>query len=291
LATLLGRQWIIGSLQFSVGGLLTFLLTIWVSVKLAQVLRFVLEEDVYSRVRLARGLPGTITMLVRYSIVAIGFFVAVAAAGFPLTSFTIVFGALSVGIGFGLQNVVNNFVSGLILAFERPIQLGDTIEVGQLLGEVKSIGIRASTVRTFDGAEVLVPNGDLISAQVINWTLSDQRRRIRVPVGVAYGTDPQRVIDLLTEVAASHEDVLPDPATVVLFRGFGESSLDFEMRFWTSAHDRWMQISSQVAVEVNRVLKEQGIEIPFPQRDLHLRSVDGDAARSLAGESGEAKND
>jgi small-conductance mechanosensitive channel len=222
-------------------------------------------------------------MLVRYSILAAGFLIAVAAAGIPLSNFAIILGALGVGIGFGLQNVVNNFVSGLILAFERPIQIGDTVEVGPLLGEVRQIGIRASTVRTFDGAEVIVPNGDLISAQVVNWTLSDQRRRIRLPVGVAYGTDPQRVIDLLQEVASRHEDVQKDPEPVVLFKGFGESSLDFELRFWTSAYERWVQVSSEVAVSVNTALNEAGITIPFPQRDLHVRSVDAEAARSLTG--------
>jgi len=208
----------------------------------------------------------------------------VAAAGIPLSNFAIIAGALSVGIGFGMQNVVNNFVSGLILAFERPIQIGDTIEVGQVLGEVKSIGIRASNVRTFDGAEVIVPNGDLISAQVVNWTLSDRRRRVRIPVGVAYGTDPQRVIDLLKEVANKHDEVVDDPKPNVLFRAFGESSLDFEMRFWTRSHDRWVGISSDIAVAANAALKEAGIEIPFPQRDLHVRSIDGQAVRSFRGE-------
>ena len=147
---------------------------------------------------------------------------------------------------------------------------------------LKIIGIRASTVRTFDGAEVIVPNGDLISAQVTNWTLSDQRRRIRLPVGVTYGTDPQRVIDLLKEVVSQHDDVQEDPEPTVLFKGFGESSLDFEVRFWTSAYERWTQVSSEVAVNVNATLKEAGISIPFPQRDLHVRSVDAGAARSLA---------
>jgi small-conductance mechanosensitive channel len=137
---------------------------------------------------------------------------------------------------------------------------------------VKRIGIRASTVRTWSGAEVIVPNGDLISQQVTNWTLSDQLRRMEVAIGVKYGTDPQRVIDLLTEAINQHPDVITDPPAYVIFKGFGDSSLDFEVRAWTASNDWWV-VNSDLAVTVNNVLKEAGIEIPFPQRDLHLRSV------------------
>ena len=284
IAGVLNYKWTAGTLEASLGGVLAFVLTIWASVLISRFVRFVLEEDIYPRVHLARGLPGTISMLVRYSLLTIGFLIAVAAAGIPLSNFTILAGALGVGIGFGMQNMVNNFISGLILAFERPIQIGDTVEVGELLGKVKLIGIRASTVRTFEGAEVIVPNGDLISQQVTNWTLSDHRRRIRLPVGVAYGTDPQQVIDLLMQVATGHEDVLDEPEPAVLFLGFGDSSLDFEMRFWTPAYDRWWRIRSEMAVAVSAALKEAGIEIPFPQRDLHVRSVDAKAARALTGD-------
>ena len=139
-----------------------------------------------------------------------------------------------------LQNVVNNFISGLILVFERPVKIGDTIEVGAMLGEVRRIGIRSSTVRTYDGAEVIVPNGNLISAEVINWTLSDRMRRIKIPVGVAYGTDPQKVLDLLAGVAKDSNDVMRFPEPHALFLGFGESSLDFELRFWTANFDHWI---------------------------------------------------
>jgi small-conductance mechanosensitive channel len=171
--------------------------------------------------------------------------------------------------------VVNNFVSGLILIFERPVQVGDVVDVGGVQGRVKAIGIRASTVRTWSGAEVIVPNGDLISQQVTNWTLSDRLRRMEIAIGVKYGTDPQRVIDLLTEMARQHPDVISDPEAYVIFKGFGESSLDFEVRAWTASNS-WWTVKSDLAVAVNTVLKEADIEIPFPQRDLHLRSVDPD---------------
>ena len=192
------------------------------------------------------------------------------------------FGALGVGIGFGLQELVNNFVSGLILMFERPIQTGDTVEIGSLIGEVRRIGIRSSTVRTLDGAEVIVPNAKLVSNELVNWTLSDRLRRIDVPVGVAYGTDPSRVIDILVETAGSHPKALQYPSPQALFQGFGDSSLDFVLRFWTGDFDNWRQVRSDATVNVNNALKAAGVEIPFPQRDLHVRSVTREIGRALA---------
>jgi len=225
-------------------------------------------------------------MLINYTILTLGFLSAMAVAGIEVSQFAIIFGALGVGIGFGLQNIVNNFISGLILVFERPVKIGDTIEVGTMIGEVRRIGIRSSTVRTFDGAEVIVPNGNLISAEVINWTLSDRIRRIKVAAGVAYGTDPQKVIDILVKVAKESDDILGFPEPNALFKGFGASSLDFELRAWTANFDRWMRVASQITVDVNRELVEAGIEIPFPQRDLHLRSVEPSAGRALSGAQG-----
>jgi small-conductance mechanosensitive channel len=194
-------------------------------------------------------------------------------------------GALGVGIGFGLQNLVNNFVSGLILVFERPIKIGDTIDIGTLRGEVRRIGIRSSTVRTLEGAEVIVPNGNLVSNEVINWTLSDRMRRIDVAIGVKYGTDPEAVLEILNHVAQEHDDVLDYPEPSALFKAHGDSSLDFVVRFWTKRFDDWLRIQSDVTVAINGALKKAGIEIPFPQRDLHLRSVD--PSTGLAGPGGE----
>jgi potassium efflux system protein len=152
--------------------------------------------------------------------------------------------------------------------------VGDTVEVGVLKGTVKRIGIRSSTIRTFEGAEVIVPNGTLIQSEVTNWTLSDRLRRIEVNVGVAYGTDPNKVLRILHKVAEDHPVVLDNPAPMVLFQGFGESSLDFSFRVWTSDFDNWLSFSSDINLQVHNALKKAGIEIPFPQRDLHLRSVD-----------------
>ena len=274
----------LGDLTLSLGDFVAFGLVIWLSLWLARAIAFVLQEDVYPRVRLARGLPYAISTMIRYAVISLGFLAAVSATGLSLDRFAILLGALGVGIGFGLQNVVNNFVSGLILLFERPIQVGDVVQLTDLHGRIERIGIRASVVRTWDGAEVVVPNGNLVSDPLTNWTLSDRRRRLELAVGVAYGTDPERVIDLITEVAKTHPDVLSDPVPVTLFFGFGDSSLDFSLRAWTGQYDEGLRIRSELAVAVNRALAEAGIEIPFPQRDLHLRSV----ADELRGKVGDA---
>lgn len=263
----------LGSMDLSALDLIAFGLSLYLATLLSRFIRFLLEEEVYQRVQMPRGLPNTVSMLVNYGILAIGFFVAISVAGIDLSRFAIVAGALGVGIGFGLQNVVNNFVSGLILMFERPIQVGDTIEVGVLIGHVLRIGFRSSTVRTYDGAEVIVPNGNLISAEVVNWTLSDRTRRLDVPVGVAYGSDPQKVLDVLTKTAHAHKDVLSYPAPSIIFKGFGESSLDFSVRVWIKDFEELYRVSSEMAVMIYAALNEAGFEIPFPQRDLHLRSV------------------
>jgi small-conductance mechanosensitive channel len=229
-----------------------------------------LEEDVYPRLTLPRGIPYALSSLLHYVLITLGFFVALATMGLELTRVSVVAGALGVGIGFGLQNIVNNFVSGLILLFERPVQVGDTVQIGEVLGEVRRIGIRASTVRTFEGAEVILPNSELISQAVTNWTLSDRLRRIDVNVGVAYGTDPEVVLKLLADVALGREKILETPTPAALFVGFGESSLDFQLRAWTDRFDEWLRIRSDLAVAVHQALHEAGIALPFPQRDVHL---------------------
>jgi small-conductance mechanosensitive channel len=288
LGAILTAEWGLGSWQISLLDILAFFLALWLGLMFARIARLTLREDVLSRMTLPRGMRETISTTAYYIILLLAFFFAAGAAGFDLTKFTILAGALGVGIGFGLQNIVNNFISGLILLFERPIQIGDTIEIENLVGSVKQIGIRASVVRTFAGAEVIVPNGDLISGRVINWTLSDRLRRIEIYVGVAYGTDPQQVMDILLEQANSHEDTLQHPEPYVLFTGFGECSLDFKLRFWTNNYDRWFFVESEVKLAVNNAVVEAGIEIPFPQRDLHVRSVDEAAGEALAPGGGAA---
>jgi len=195
-------------------------------------------------------------------------------AGLSFTSLTVIAGALSVGIGFGLQNIVNNFVSGLILIFERPIQRGDWIAVGATEGYVTDISVRSTVIRTFDRAEVIVPNSELISGQVTNWMLSDRKGRVKIPIGVAYGTDTELVKRLLIEVASAHPEVITsagDLAPQVLFLEFGESSLNFELRCFIHEIDKRLLCRSELNFAIERAFREHGVEIPFPQRDLNLK--------------------
>jgi small-conductance mechanosensitive channel len=272
--SVLGAKAQFGSVGVSLGDVLAFLLTLVGAFLLSRALRTLLEDELLPHLPAGRGVGNALTSTVHYTVLLLGFLLAISAAGVDLNKVSLLAGAFGVGIGFGLQNVVNNFVSGLILLYERPVQLGDMVEVGGTTGEVRRIGIRSSTIRTFQGAEVIVPNSNLISDRVVNWTFSDRRRRMDIKVGVAYGTDPERVIALLEGVAKGHPDVLEDPAPQALFVEFGDSSLNFELRAWTALFDTWMSTQSVLSVRVARVLAEAGIEIPFPQRDLHLRSAD-----------------
>ena len=189
-----------------------------------------------------------------------------------MNSLSIILGALGVGIGFGLQNVVNNYISGLILIYERPIQQGDTVEVDNLFGEVVNIGIRSSNVRTFDGAEVIIPNANMTNNKLINWTLSDKHRRLDIRIGVSYGSDPNQVIDILTEVANQHPLVVNMPPPNVLFDEFGDSSLNFRLLCWVLFTDG-IQTKSEIGVSVFEAFAKAGIEIPFPQIDLHVKDI------------------
>jgi small-conductance mechanosensitive channel len=196
--------------------------------------------------------------------VAGGFLLAVAAAGVEFAQIALLAGALSVGLGFGLQNVVNNFVSGLILLFERPIKMGDVVEVGPTLGNVRRIGIRSSTIHTSDGADVIVPNGDLISQRLVNWTYTDQRRRIDLPLSITAPADPTTLSELLVRVAAAHPAVLAAPAPTALLTAFAENKLDFSLRFWTDRFEVSSRVRSEVAVSVREALQKAGFLGPTP---------------------------
>jgi small-conductance mechanosensitive channel len=277
----LTRPRTLGSATLRIGDWVLFGVTIWAAVWLSRIVRYLLDEDVLPRLELRRGIAGLVSALARYTMLGLGVTVALAAAGIRLDRLAFIAGALGVGIGFGLQNIVSNFVSGLVLLFERPVQVGDTVEVGTLFGQIRRIGVRSSTVRTFQGADVIVPNANLITNEVVNWTLSDQLRRADVNVGVAYGNDPEQIREILLGVARAHRDVLDTPEPAALFVGFGESSLDFSLRCWTSEFSRFLTIRSELATAVYAALREAQIEVPFPQRDLHLRSVTREAQGAL----------
>ena len=270
LSTILGYHVTHGFVSVSLGDVLALIVTIWAAFLVSRFVRFALEEDLYPRLPMGRGLPYAISSLLHYLILLLGFTVAISAFGLDLNRLTMLTGAFGVGVGFGLQTIVNNFVSGVILLVERPIQVGDAIQMTDLDGEVRRIGIRSTTVHTWRGAEVIVPNATLISGNLVNWTLSDRTRRLELPVGVAYGTDPEHVIALLIETASTVPGVLAKPSPIALFQGFGDSSLNFELRAWTDHFEEWGAIRSHIAVAVNNRLKAEGIEIPFPQRDVNV---------------------
>jgi small-conductance mechanosensitive channel len=250
-----------GGIGISLGDILAVRLTLWLALLLSRLNRFVLDEDVYRRPHLERGLPCVISSLLHSSILFLAFLLVVAALGLDLNKVTILAGAFGVGLGFGLQGLVDNFVSGLIVLFERPIHAGDSIQLGDVAGKVQRMGIRSSTALTAEGAEVILPNAALVAEMVTNWTHPGQLRRLDVRVGVAYGSAPETVLDLLRAVARSHSGVVAEPAPVALFLGFGTSTLNFELRAWTSDFDRWVEIRSELGIAVYAALRGAGMEV------------------------------
>ena len=227
-----------------------------------------------ARSRIELGVRIAVGSIMRYAIVTIGFIVILQTAGIDLSSLTILFGALGVGIGFGLQNIINNFVSGLIILFERPIKVGDRIEVSGVAGDVIDISMRATTIVTNDNISIIVPNSQFISSTVINWSHTDRNVRFNFPVGVSYKEDPQHIRKLLLEIALDNPGVLKDPKPDVLFTDYGDSALNFNLRVWTSEYiNRPGVLKSQLYYEISRRFKEAGIEIPFPQRDIHIKEM------------------
>lgn len=272
----------VGSLSISGGSIFAFLVVLATTAFVARVLGFLLSEEILPRLDLGRGVAFAVSMTTRYLVLFTGFVLAAGAAGIDLSKIGFLAGALGVGVGLGLQNIVMNFVSGLILLFERPIQVGDAVDVSGATGTVTQIGIRASTVRTFDGAEVIVPNGDLISKPFTNWTLSDPNRRFDVTVGTAYGAPLETTAQTLLAAARRTEGIHATPRAEAFFQSFGESSLDWTLRVWVRM-DESAKVLSDLKRAVSEELEKAGIEVPFPQRDLHIRSVAPEALEALAG--------
>ncbi len=269
---ILDNKWKLGAIEISPGAVFSFILILVIAFTLARVVHIILTTEIFSRLKLPRGIPGAISMLVRYTIIGAGFFLAISAIGVNLGKFGLLAGAMGVGLGFGLRNIIENFVSGLIIIFERPIEVGDTIEVGDVFGNVGKIGMRSSTVQTFDGSEVIVPNGSLISNNVTNWTLSDRRRRMQLPVKVAFGNDPHKVLELLLKVAGEHTGVLDSPEPQAFFNGFGDNYLDFTLYYWIS--DNILQIKSEIALGVHDTITIAGIDTPRPKGDFNLKILE-----------------
>ena len=264
----------LGSHRITVGLVLGAAALLYGSFVVSSAIQTLLLEEVFPKRQVEPGVGLSISKLIQYSLILVGFLLALAALGVTLTNITILGGAIGVGIGFGLQAIVNNFASGIILLFERPIRVNDMIQLVDLPCTVKKIGLRATVVTTRDDAEIVIPNSDLITNQVTNWTLSERRMRLRIPVGVAYGSDVPLVMRILKEIAEGNLSVLSNPPSSVLFLGFGESSLNFELRVWIRDFLDRFRIQSELNQTIDSRFRSEGVEIPFPQRDLHVRSVD-----------------
>lgn len=244
---------------------LLFSITLWLKTWIVKSL--LANSSVELGVRLAVG------AIVRYIVIAVGLVVILQTTGVDLSTVTILAGALGVGVGFGLQNVTNNFVSGFILLIERPIKVGDRIEVGPVTGDVVNIALRATTVVTNDNIAIIVPNSEFVSSRVTNWSYTDRSVRFNFPVGVSYQSDPELVRRLLLQIAGQHAGVLKDPKPDALLQEFGDSALNFILRVWTKQYSTTPgTLRSELNFMISKIFKEQGIEIPYPQRDLHIRS-------------------
>lgn len=259
----------LGSYTFSINNLMLFVVIMATSVIISKIVSFFASDRHPSSGKDNRGI-GSWLLLVRISILCIGLFLAIAAAGIPVDRITIVIGALGVGIGFGLQTLVNNLVSGLIIAFEKPVNVGDIVEVDGQGGTVKSVGFRSSVISNWDGADVVMPNGDLLNAHLINWSLGGNRKRISILIGIAYNADLQKSRQILTDILNEDDRISKNPGPVVQFEQFGSSSIDLRVYFWVKHIRDAASTRSDLIIAIVTAFKTNGIDIPFPQQDIYL---------------------
>jgi len=286
-----GFGFMVGSRKITLGLVLTAAAVLYGSFLTSWAVQTMLMKGVLTSRELQVGVRISIARLIHYGFVFVGFLLALVALGVHLRDITIIAGALGVGIGFGLQGIVNNFVSGLILLFERPVKVGDFIQLGEQWAEIKKIGLRATLVETLDRSEIVVPNSDLVSNQVTNWTLSHRMARLVIPVGVEYGSDVPLAMETLNECAMANSKIMRMPEPQVLFVNFGESSLDFELRVWISNIEDRFSVKSQLHQDIDSRFRQAGIVIAFPQRDLHLRTADESASSNLSGSISKSDED
>jgi small-conductance mechanosensitive channel len=263
---------VIGEMKISLGNVLAFYAILQISIWLSQFIRYFLDREVFARVETEKGMHGTVSLILKYTITIVGFFLALSAAGLQLDKLSIVMGALGVGIGFGLQNIVNNLISGMILAAERPIHIGDMIEIPGVSGRVKDIGLRATVIGTWDGADVVVPNGDLLSSKLTNWMLTNMQRRVTTEIRVPFDSNINEVSSILLETASSLPEVLKDPEPYLNFTGMGTSAMEIKLYCWISRADEFISKGRNIRIAVYAALQEAGYKIPPPRQEISLNS-------------------
>jgi small-conductance mechanosensitive channel len=281
LLQVLSRPIQVGSIRFSLLGFVYAFLVLVITRTAVRFWRRILQRRLLIDSGLEPGVQQSVTSISVYLLWGLGILIALTALGFSTTSLTVALGALGVGLGFGLQNTFNNFVSGLILLFERPVEAGDAIEVNGTWGTISKIRVRSTVVQTYDNASLIIPNSDMISNHVTNWSFKDSRLRRWITVGVAYGSDTELVRKTLLEIAHADPKVLRQPGPDVLFRDFGDSALIFVLRVWSTI-ENFLAMETDVRFEIDRLFRERNIEIAFPQRDIHIRSVVKGATPSAA---------
>ncbi|PKO96820.1 MAG: mechanosensitive ion channel protein MscS [Bacteroidetes bacterium HGW-Bacteroidetes-7] len=263
----------LGENQFMIKTIIMLIFSFFLLFYLSGKIKSIMANRIFPRYHIDIGVGQSIATIVRYLLLIIGVVIIFQTSGIDLSALGILVGALGVGIGFGLQHITNNFISGIIILFERPVKVGDRVEVDGLTGNIVNISARATTILTNDNIAVIVPNSDLINKRVVNWSHNNRSVRISFPLGVSYKEDPEKVREVLLTVAKSNPGVLQDPPPYVRFDEFGDSSLNFNMQIWTSEYsDKPSTPKSELYYAVFKAFKEHGIEIPFPQRDVHIKS-------------------
>ncbi|HOP04603.1 MAG TPA: mechanosensitive ion channel [Tenuifilaceae bacterium] len=264
-----------GASKLTIGNILYLIFGTWLVFFLSKLIRRLVIDKLLAKYGTDKGVSHAIGAIFRYVFVFVGLIIVFQTTGIDLSALTVLVGALGVGIGFGLQNVTNNFISGIIILFERPIKVGDRVELPELdniIGNVVNISARSTTIITNDNIAIIVPNSKFISDTVINWSYNDANVRFNIPVGVAYKEDPEVVREILLEVALSHPGVLKKPAPDVIFDEYADSSINFSLRVYTTEFANYPRIlKSELYYAIFRKFKEKGIEIPFPQQDVYIK--------------------
>jgi small-conductance mechanosensitive channel len=273
--TYLTQPFTFGRITFSISSVITGVAVVFLTILVGRWSSALLERRIANRRHIDPGLRYTICRLVKYLVITVGLLIALKQSfGLDLTSIAVIFTALSVGIGFGLQYIAADIASGFILLFERPIRIGDRITIGEDEGDVKSINLRTTVVTTNDQIAIIVPNSRLVSQRVINWSYGDPRARIAIPVGVADDSDIQLVTDTLIDAARDVPNVLTEPAPRVQFLKFGDYSLDFRLLVWTNQPRRHVQLRSDINYRIAKLFRERSIRIPYPTQEFLLRGVE-----------------